>query len=440
MSMRPKSFLSLYRLMRSQWKSAEEIRHLQNEKLRKLIWHSYRQVPYYRRLFDSVGLKPEDITGVNDLIKIPTTSREMLKSLPKEELLARNVDLDRCRSTRTSGCTGIPLRLYHRQADLSLTNLGWARAYLVHGFKPWHRMAEFRGRRYSERDRSWYEHFGLMRRKILNILDPMDAWLLELQAWQPHAVIGFPSTLKLLALAVEEKGVVTVRPRVIFSTSEMLDDVTRQILSSVFRARVVDIYGSEEARCIAWECEECSGYHVNSEFVIVEFLQDGRPVPRGSNGQVVITNLHSFAMPFIRYEQADIGAFLLESSVCGRGLPLMSMIKGRLGDLVVLRNGQIVSPQLFSYAVAPVEGIAEWRVIQETVGQLRVQVVPAQGPKKRRYEWIRRRVEKNLRERVGDNLELTIDLVDSIQRGSEEKFRSVISLVDTKSCGIFAGG
>jgi phenylacetate-CoA ligase len=437
--MRPSSFYFLYQLMRSQWMSAGEIRRLQDEKLRRLVQYAYTQVPYYHRLFASVGLNPQDIKGVDDLAKIPTTSREMLRSLPGEEILARNIDLDRCHSTRTGGCTGIPLRLYHRRADMELTNLGWARAYLVNGFKPWQRMVEFRGRRYPEREKSWYEHFGLMRRKILNISDTMETWLSELQDWQPQALIGFPSTLKVLALAIKERGLETIRPKVIFSTSEILDDITRQILSSVFQARVVDIYGSEEARCIAWECPQCRGYHINSELVIVEFLQDGRSVPPGSNGQVVITNLHSFAMPFIRYEQADIGALLSTSSVCGRGLPLMSMVKGRLGDLVVLRHGQMVPPQIFSYTVAPVEGIAEWRVVQETVGTLRVEIVAAQGPNKRRYGWIKRRIEQNLRERVGDDLEFTIERVDSVRRGPGEKFRSVVSLVDVESYSIFGG-
>jgi phenylacetate-CoA ligase len=429
--MHPFNMLSLLQLLRNQWKSPDEIKNIQDRKLRRLVQHAYSRVPYYRHLFDSVGIKPQDILGVEDLPKIPMTSRELLMSLPREEILAQGIDLDQCRSTRTSGCTHTPLRIFHRREDFSLTNLGWARTYFAHGLRPWHRIAEFGGSRYAERSKSWYEYLGLMRRKILVNSDNPEAWIAGLKTWKAHALIGYSSTLKLLAMTIAEQTVARIRPQVVFSCSELLDEGTRQLLGSVFQSRVIDIYGSEEGRCIAWECGQCSGYHINADLVIVEFLRDGKPVADGEDGEIVITNLHSFAMPFIRYKQADVGVPVNRQAICGRGLPLMAIVKGRLDDFVVLRNGRKISPQFFYYAIAPIAGIVGWRVVQKNIGELRVEVVPARGPgQSRRPRRIRQRINENLRQVMGEDMKLSLEIVNSIPRDQAEKFRSVVSLVE----------
>jgi phenylacetate-CoA ligase len=422
--------LYLAQFMRNQWKSAEELKAIQDKKLRRLVHHAYDRVPYYRRLLDAAAIKPEDIRGVEDLPRIPLTSRQMLMSLPLNEILARGIDPTHCRMTQTSGCTGHPLRIFHRREDLDLINLGWTRTYLNHGFRPWQRMAEFGGRRYSERGKSWYEYLALMRRLILPYSDSMETWISNLQMWQPHALVGFSSTLKLLALNVWQRDIKDIRPPLVFSTSELLENETRQLLHTTFNARVIDIYGSEEGRCIAWECHKCAGYHINTDLVVVEFLKNGDCAPSETDGEIVITNLHSFAMPFIRYRQGDVGALSKGPSTCGRGLPLMSIIRGKLDDFIVLRNGALISPQVFYYALAPLGGVAEWRVIQVEEGEVRVEIVADRGPQRGKHQHLLKyRARKNLRQILGEDTSLVVNLVSCIPRGESEKSRSVVSLV-----------
>ena len=112
----------------------------------------------------------------------------------------------------------------------------------------------------------------------------------------------------------------------------------------------------------------------------------------------------------------------------------MSMVKGRLDDFIVLRHGRRISPQVFYYTVAPIGGVSEWRVIQESIEELKVEIVAARGPKQgRRRRRIKRRIEENLKESVGNGIKLTVEIVNSIPKGPGEKFRSVFSLVDKKS-------
>jgi len=427
--MQPLDMLSLCRLLNDQWKSAEEIKSIQDHKLRRLVRHAYANVPYYRRLFDSAGIKPDDIRGVEDLPKIPITSKRQFSQLPQEEILAKGMDLSRCRHSRSSGATGTPLSIFHRRKDLTLTNFAFLRAYMAHGFKPWQKRMEFTGSRNVPKGKSWYEYLGLMRRKVLSDADEPSLWISELQAWRPHAIIGYVMMLKQLAVALREQRTVVPKPTVVFSTSAVLDETTRQLLRSVFQTKVVDIYSSEEGRCIAWECDQCPGYHINADLLILEILKDGEPAPAGTEGEITITNLHSFAMPFIRYRQGDVGVLAKEQPICGRGLPLLKRIEGRTDDFIVLACGRKLSPRLFYYALWSVPGVAEFRLIQPSLDRLNVEIVATEEFDQHSHQLI----VDNLRQLVGNDVEIIISIVSSIPKGSAEKFRSFISMVDDKA-------
>lgn len=425
--MRPTDIVLLLQLCRNQWKSAEEVRAIQDRKLRRLVQHAYANVPYYRRLFDVAGLQPDDVRGIEDLQKIPTSSKRDFARLPQADLLARGVKPDRCRQSRTSGATGTPLSIVHRREDLTVTNLGFLRAYMAHGFRPWQRKIEFTGSRNVPKGRSWYEHLGLMRRRVLSDADEPADWIEAVNAWQPHALIGYVMMLKQLAAVMQDRQITTIKPDVIFSTSALLDETTRHFLKRVFGTRVVDVYASEEGRCIAWECDRCSGYHVNADLMIVEVLDDsGQPAAAGQEGEVVLTNLHSFAMPFIRYRQGDRAVSANQPAACGRGFPLLKRIEGRADDFIRTQSGRKVSPRLFYYALWTVPGIAEFRLTQQTLDRVLVEIVTNDEYN----EQSRQVMFDNLRELLSDRVEILLSVVGRIPRGPSEKLQSFVSLIE----------
>lgn len=423
--MRLRDLFFLVELQQNQWKDPQDLKELQNRKLRRLVRHAYDNVPYYRRLFDSVGLQPHDISAAEDLTKLPVTSKEDLMDLPPEDVLARGLDPARCRKAMTSGSTGIPCTILHHHRDLTRMNLAWLRTYLAHGVKPWHRMAGFSGQRNVPKQRPWYEHLGLLQRTALSTWDDPGQWISELGAWQPHALTGYVMTLKLLAAALQAGGVTNIRPNVVFQSSGLLDESSREFLHSVLRAKIVDIYGSAEAGCIAWECDICPGYHVNSDMVILELLDDGQPVPAGKEGEVVVTNLHSYAMPFIRYRQGDVGRWSEESPQCGRGFPLMRIVEGRLGDFITLPSGKRLSPHHFFIALDTAVGVARWQLIQETAHRLRAEVVVSRNAGAR----ARQAARANLKAIVGEEMEVVVAEVPSLSYSPAQKFRSVVSML-----------
>jgi phenylacetate-CoA ligase len=421
--MYPHEILHLRRLVANQWLSPSKLREIQERKLRRLISHAYANVPYYRRLFDSAGLKPADIRGLSDLEKIPTTSKVRLLEQPLEEITARGIDLSRCRITTTSGTTGVPFKIYYRRKDLTRINFGWVRTYLAHGMKIRHRIGAFQGWRHEDVKTAWYEHLGVWKRKTLSLLDGPDEWIPELRKWRPQVIMGYAMTLRLLGSAIQRRMVRDIRPEMIFHTSGLISDQDRQFISGAFGSKVIDIYGSDEGGSIAWECSECKGYHINSDLLVLEIIGDGKAVRPGTEGEVVITNLQSFAMPLIRYRHGDIAAVSPEDPSCGRGLPLLKKIQGRIDDFIVLPSGNRISPHPFYWALLLVPGISQWRVIQETKDLLKVEVVPggdfrADGPSM---------IEANLRKLVKDEMRIAISVVDAIEVNPGQKFRSVFS-------------
>ena len=108
---------------------------------------------------------------------------------------------------------------------------------------------------------------------------------------------GYPSAIKMLAKAVDKDILKDVSPRLIFTASEVLDNETRKYITSTFECNLFDIYGAWETGCMAWECSEHSGYHINMDTILLEVLdEDGENVSAGERGKVVVTNLHSFAI------------------------------------------------------------------------------------------------------------------------------------------------
>jgi len=415
----------LYKILKNQWETPEQLKKIQTIKLKKLIRHAYEKVPYYRKLFDSLKIKPEDIKEIEDLKLLPLTSKEQLQEASLKEKIAEDIDVRTCKYLSTSGTTGVPLKMFFTYRDSTLMNFSWARAYLASGMKPWYKMIAFVGQKRVKEKKSWYEHIGLWQRKEISLWDKPDYWVKEIQDWKPEVLTGNVMILKLLEDFVHQNQIRDISPEIIFHSSTLLDDFSRQSFRSTFLSKIEDIYGSDEAGCIAWECDKCKGYHICSDMVIVEVLKDKKSVSPGEQGEVVITNLHSYAMPFIRYKQEDVVSLSKEKAVCGRGFPLLEDIKGRTDDFVILKNGQRIPPQPFYHCIIHVPGVKRWRIIQENVNKLKVEIEHEIDFNRN----ARQRIENNIKKLVKNKIDIEISCVDSIPINPSSKFRSVSSKI-----------
>jgi len=321
-----KSLIDLYRLNKNQWRSSEDLAALQLDRLRTVVQHAYDKVLVYRRRFDDAGFHPDQLQGLDDLRRIPTITRRELQSLPLEDIIASGVAPAACQTLTTAGSSGMPLTVYVRPQDDRMKDMVWARTSLACGKRLTDITVYFK---YQSAPPQWYERLGLWRRLTLSVLDPAEERVRIMQQASPQVLRGNAFELLNTANAALEMGVNDIRLRAVFSMGSLLDDVARERISQAFRCDVFDFYGATELGCIAWECPEHRGLHINVDNVVVEFLDsDDRPVAPGESGRIVCTSLNFFAMPFIRYEIGDVGVLGESPCSCGRGLPLMTRLMG----------------------------------------------------------------------------------------------------------------
>jgi len=405
--------------------SARRLERLRDGKLARLYRHAYATVPFYRNLYSAAGLGPDDLRTVADLTRLPTISKRDLQNAASDDLLSRDVRPESCVKVSTSGSTGLPLRVYFTPRDFSRLNWNWVRAAFARGARPWHSRLEVTGPHNIAATRRWYERLGLWRVDSLSLFKEPREWVEAWRSLRPDILWGYSGSLKLLARHALENGIDDIRPRRIFGVSDLVDAECRELVVAAFGQPLIDLYGAAEAGCISWECGRCGAYHVNADTVILEFLRDGRPVPPGEVGEVFVTNLHSAAMPIIRYGLGDLGAASRDLPSCGRSLPLMSIIEGRADDALLMPSGKRLSPLFFFGLMKPVPGLAAWRVVQDKPAGLAYHIVPGPGFGPGSLDLIKTRTA----EFIPEGLEVRFVVEAELPPDPSGKVRSVISLL-----------
>lgn len=414
---------TVWRLWRQQWLPLEQLAALRLRLLRYLVTHAYERVPYYRERWRNLGLHPSDITSEVDLQKFPSLSKAELQNRPARDFLTEGADIHQTISYRTSGSTGRPLNVYLSRSENQMANHITTRANIASGSRPWRRRAMLRAI-----DRI-PEHHGLLRHIRLELpsgRDPQD-YLQVLLEYRPAEIHGYSQSLRQLAQLLIDQRICDLRPQFVLGTAELVTPRDRELINTAFRVSMVDHYASIEARSMAWECSCHSGYHLNSDTHIFEFVKDGQAAKPGVPAQIVVTPLHFHTMPLIRYEIGDTAALSTRTCACGRTLPLMEMLEGRRDDSIVLASGRHVLPVgSFANVIEAETDVVEYFVTQEKVDLIVVQLVL----RSRHAESVPSRVQNGIRELVQGEAAVNVITVDSIQREGGSKLRRIASRVE----------
>jgi phenylacetate-CoA ligase len=413
----------LNKLRRNLRLEREELENIQLKKLNALITHAYENVPYYRNLFTSARLVPSDIRNIDDITRIPTTSKITLQSQKKEEIVAKGIDIDTCVEDVTSGSTGIPLHVYFTEDDYLTRSLLFIRTFMATGYKLTDRQAVITDTRFVSNKKYWFQKVGIFRKEYIPVQLSMDKQIDLLKKYMPDYIHGYPQSIALVADEMLKRGIHTIKPRMVCTGAELVSKRTREVINSTFGVNMVDTYATIESGIIAWECPEYRGYHVNIDSTVLELLKNGKRALPGERGKVVITNLHSFAMPIIRYELGDICIASDYDCPCGNALPLMSIVEGRSDDMVYTPSGKMVSPNSITNALEAVDGIKQFRVIQEDKENLILQLVKGDGYQPDTPQ----KAQGLLNELTGERMEVRVEIANNIPRDPSGKIRAVIS-------------
>lgn len=409
----------------------------QNEYLQSLVRFSYEHVPYYRSVFDSLGLIPTDIKSVLDLPALPVLTKDTLRK-HWGDFVPRSARSERFITNSTGGSTGAPLiyRMSHKDFVLSQV----IRHYAYHtmaGYRLGDRMVVVGGSSVLPSGRSWckqvaidfirnersFSSFHLDRRQFSAIHD-------TLERARRCFLRGYPSSIFLAARALEDAGRrVRRKPRAIFTTAEVLFPFQREMIEDALQAKVFDCYGVNDGGVSAYECEKHDGLHIDMVRAVLELVDDsGRPAIPGETGRVLATSLHNTAMPFIRYDTGDLGILEEDGCGCGRHTPRLRSIVGRTGDYLEFYNGRIIAPPILTILFGRYP-ILQYQVVQKSSSSVVINIVKDKGFMRGHEELIRSAFLAHIGE-----LDIRFNYLPTIER-TDSKWKFIVSEVCKSEVG-----
>jgi phenylacetate-CoA ligase len=413
----------LKRLLATQWNSREQIAAQQLRMLRSVVSHAVETVSFYKEH----GLVPTNIREVDDLRKLPIVQKDDLR-LSRDVLVSgQHVD-KRLTEVHTGGTTGKPLTIYCDRATLQHNFAFFGRLRIWAGIGPGGKTATFAGRTIVSPDqqRPPYWRRNLAANTLLFSSYHISSatipdYVRQLSLFKPDLIDSYPSSIEPIARYLLERGITSIRPRAVITSSETLNPTVRAWVQEAFGCRVFDYYGGAEMAAFVSQCEQGS-YHVNPEFGIVEILRDGRPALPGETGEIVATGFINPVMPLIRYATGDVAAWATAECTCGRAFPTLTGIEGRKDDVIITPEGRRIGR--LDPIFKAVASIYESQIVQDKPDHVEVQLVASALPPEEEAALI-----KELRNRLGPSMRIDIVRVQRIQRTAGGKLRTVVNLV-----------
>ena len=425
-------------LEESQWWARERILELQSERLRYLVNYAYDNVPYYRRIFDERGLKPDDVKASHDLVKLPILTKQLIRR-NFDEITASGFPARERVKLSTAGSTGEPLVFYStRHCHINLSFAARQRGYSAVGFElgDKHARLSIRYGHEARNERFWNIPVEFFRRQLfIDVhklsVETMPCLAGRIERFQPKFIRSAPEVIEELARFIKAQEKQTLRPQAIITGASQLYDYQRDLFREVFGCDTYDFYGAVEQHTIACECPQHSGYHIAAEHVVVEVVdEEGIPVPSGEEGRIVITNLYNYAMPFIRYEIGDLGVASDSTCPCGRGLPLLETVSGRAFDVILTRSkGPIPGVRLWRpiHALFANLGVEQFQIVQETYEKVVVKLVLGKESRERHAGKLEKGVIQEYESTLGEDMDISVEFVDHIPLTSAGKREIIVS-------------
>jgi phenylacetate-CoA ligase len=428
----PRFLRTAWAVQRHPRASRAELKAFQDAHLRRLVQHAYENVPYYRKLFDGNHLDPRHIRGTGDLDLIPISTKQVMREQPPHELLDRTVEPGTLQTVCTSGSTGEPFMVRRTWLEQGFNVLFRSRSQRAFGLGLRERvMAVGRGRSHDPKETKLVgrglQKLGIHPRLVLDGLQPPEEVVQRLETFRPHMVTALPGILCLTADYLLDIGRRDIRPRILVVGGEVLTPLMRRRLTDAFGVVPLQTYASHEFPLMGWECQVTGELHTCDDAVIVEVIRDGRPVEPGEEGEVVVTNLHAYAMPFIRYRLADLVTRGSEQCTCGQPFSTIRAIQGRMIDYFTLPNGQRLHPYRILERLLPGGDawIKQYQLLQDRPDRIVMQVVPSEAATPELQD----RISSSITPLLGAGVEFQVRVVDVIPLERSGKYRHSRSLV-----------
>ncbi len=396
-------------LSQKQWLSKDEIEKLQLEKLKRLLSFSIQNIPFYKQRF--VGFAPLRITSLDDIKNLPIINKEELKAAGPDAI-AKN--RRRLISKTTSGTTGPPFNFVIDRDFFSLEIARNLRIFDLPGLEigePWVLFTPLRDKKSSIfsflTNRLVLDANQITKERtppccpssINNRLEPDEDMIRHfckrIQKHKPEAIYSYPSALIALATFIRKWGITDINIKTIISSGETLTPKIRILIKETLNGEVFNLYGTTEFPTIAEECKEHNGLHIFADSYIVEFV---------NNGEIVITDLDNYTMPFIRFQTGDLGFPKNSQCKCGRNFPHMEITRGRISDLIITPDGKFLRRIFFESLFKKNQEIKNFEITQNEHERIMISLMVDKPFPESRQEFLIRRC----RDYAGNSIDIEI--------------------------------
>ena len=423
------------------WKTLENNQYLPEKTLLDMQWRrllellsfAWENNIFYRSRFEVAGLNIKKIQDPNDLRKIPILSKSQVRE-NTSGMISNGFAVKSLKHYKTGGSTGKALDVYLTEECSEKRNACARRSDRWTGWETGEPIAAVWGNPHrpvalKDRIKEWFLS-PVIYLDTMNINPSVVKTFSE--QWNrvnPSIIFGHAHSIFILAKFVKEMNLSNIRPRGILSTSMMLLSNERRFIEEVFSVKVTDRYGCEEVSLIASECERHERMHLNVEHLFVEFIkEDGNPANSGEQGKIIVTDLLNLAMPFIRYQVEDIGVPVDSKCLCGREMPMMMNVTGRVADFLIKKDGSLVAGiSLIENTLTKYSGIDQMQIIQNSFEQFKIRIVPG----KEYDDEVNGNLIKYFVDIFGHNICIEIEFVNNILPEISGKYRfSICNIVN----------
>ena len=415
----------------SQWWSRERLEGLQLESLQGLLQHAHKTCSYYTEDWNARGLNVSQVKSLADFTAWPLLTRDVIR---RHRLKLRTTADVKRMTKATGGSSGEPLQFdldsgsNDRRTAMTYRGYGWAGA--APGTKQLYIWGTAVGKVPGWKRLKMDLHHRFDRHLILSCFEftpeRMRQHFERMNRYRADVIVAYTNPLYEFARFLKRESLKPVRPNSIVVGAEKLHDFQREVIEEVFGAPIFETYGSREFMLIGAECEHHSGLHLSMENLLVEILNDdGSPTPHGEEGNVVVTDLFNYGMPFIRYVNGDRAVAGFDMCPCGRGLPLLKKVVGRQLDTLETPDGRKIPGEFFPHLIKEFPAIRRFQIVQEKLESITLKLVVDGGLTLAEREQLLGEVRKC----TGTQVDISLQMVDDIPLTNAGKLKVVVHAV-----------
>jgi len=349
---------------------------MRDRRLKWLVRHAARTIPFYRELLERHGVDPGSVGGFGDLERLPLISRHALRDAG-DAAWAQDLPAERRIVASTSGSSDEPLTLAYRFHDRLRKHAIGLHSMSMYGWRLWHRGMALGSQALPHDHRLQY--LGICRWTWVDPSRPVSEWLTEYDRLRPQALHSYPSALREFCFEARDRGPLAWLPRVLSVGGELCPEELTPLATEVFGQPPLVMYGAVEGGRLALECRAHRGLHVRPDAVHIEILKDGQPTRPGEVGSVVITSLINTVMPIIRYELGDLAAWEPGDCPCGLWWPRLTLYQGRKGDVISLPGGRRIPVTSLAAIVGKSSSVRQFQFVRRAEDILLLRYEPYGG-------------------------------------------------------------